>query len=70
MQMVRTTVYLEASLVKQAKIAAASRGSSLTKLVESGLKKELTEKKPIRKRFRLKSYDMGGCVFKRKDAYE
>lgn len=66
--MVRTTVYLEESLVKQAKMAAASRGSSMTKLVEAGLRKELNEKKT--KKFRLGVYHMGNYKFRREDAYE
>jgi len=68
--MVRTTVYLEESLVRDAKIEAANRKSSLTKLVESGLKRELTESRPKGKKFRLKTYDLGGYRFRRADAYE
>jgi len=68
-QMVRTTVYLPRNLVEMAKIEAVSRKTRLTRLVESGLKKELGIK-PRKKGVSLGKYHLGQYKFKRADAYE
>jgi hypothetical protein len=65
---IRTTVYLEESLVETAKLEALARKDSLTGLLESGLKKELGIKKE--NAGKLASYAMGGYKFKRSDAYD
>jgi hypothetical protein len=51
---VRTTIEISDKLFRRAKIAAASGGTSLKKLVDRGLKLALeTEKRPQQKRVKL-----------------
>jgi len=68
-QIVRTTVYLPRDLVALAKMEALSRKTHLTRLIESGLKKELGMV-PSKKKFKLGKYNLGSYKFKREDAYE
>ena len=70
--MVRTTVYLPADLVALARMSALNRGSTLTGLMQNGLKKELNIKTKPKKEFVLKTYKLGNpnYRFKRADAYE
>ncbi len=69
-QMVRTTVYLPADLMALARMSALNRGSTLTGLMQNGLKKELKIKTIFPKKFELKTYKLGIGKFNRSMAYD
>lgn len=62
--MKRTTVRLEDGLLRQAKQEAARRGTTVTSLIEAGLRLVLAQAKPTRKRphVELPVSRMGGGV--------
>ncbi len=69
---VRTTVYLPEDLVDAVRLEALSRGTSMTQMVEQGLKNQIKSDKRKKKKYIFKSYNMGNknYKFKRSDAYE
>ena len=58
----RTTVRLEDSLLREAKLRAAEQGITLTKLIDESLRERLSAQPQPQKvrRFRLRSFGKGG----------
>lgn len=63
----RTTLRIEDSLMRELKQRAVREKTSITQLVNqvlrSGLASDTSETKPIRRKFRQKTYDMGQPKF-------
>jgi len=59
----RTTIRLEDSLLREAKIRAAEQGITLTKLIDESLRERLSSRPRPREleSFRLRSYGKGGA---------
>ena len=74
---VRTTIYLDENLYLTAKKKAVEERTTLTELIQKGLKSELARKnenKKIRKKLKLPSHNLGlgkkSKTFRREEIYE
>jgi hypothetical protein len=58
----RTTIRLDDSLMREAKIRAAEQGITLTQLIDESLRERLSARRPRKKGgpFRLRSFGEGG----------
>jgi hypothetical protein len=59
----RTTVDLDASLLKRLRVEARRRGVTVKELLSTLLRRGLDERRPAPKRFRQKTFSMGEARF-------
>jgi hypothetical protein len=56
----KTTVHIPDALLEEAKAIASREGSTLRELIETGLRREVTERKRRRRRFELRDGSFTG----------